>query len=349
MNMPRLPLAAAVAALLACEPLEPVEPGEPIPPITPVVAVPLNGTAVAEVSSRLGTDECQGESLVGGSPISSYGRCHNGPLLAGTLASVSLSPVTLADGQALDGAAALAGTAFTGTAGGIPVTNFIGAIFTGLLASGSAVTVKIDSAAAGTGDHADVWAYGISYRTSPTGAWTPACAGGAAAVPVMGRWDYGFGTATGGDKIDDPSAFTFGCVGSAIAKCVYLGYKPWKTVSGVSLANHHQACTRAVRADYCGNGASYTTTGRVIDIYDQLGVQTNDPDGWLPEGEWTPAGAKCTFALNRNIVAGLLCNPLRSLTCGGFTSGVLLVSQSPLDLLGGLLGTAGGGVATQPR
>jgi len=339
MTMPRLPLAAVAALLVACQPEPPPSEVEPVA----IVEVPLNGTAVTD--ARLGMDECLGEALTGGTPISPYGHCHNGPLLAGTLASVALAPVTLADGSALDGAAALAGTAFTGTSGGAPVTSFIGATFTGQLEGGGAVTVRIDSASAATGDNADVWAYGVSYRTSPTNPWTPVCAGGVAAVPVMGRWDYSFGTTTGGDKIDDPAAFTFGCVGSAIAKCVYLGYKPWKTVGGVSLASYHQACTRAVRADYCGNGASYTTTGRIIDIFDNLGLQPNDNDGWIAEGEWTPAGAKCTFAVNRNILAGLLCHPVSSLTCGHWTSGVLIRTETPGDLLGGLLGT----VATQPQ
>jgi ADYC domain-containing protein len=347
LNLPRLPLAAAVIALCSCGPSS----DPPIieaTPITPGLGVPLNGTAVAESSGPLGTDECRGESsLVGGTPISPYGKCHNGPLLSGLLTSVALSPVTLADGEVLDGAAVLDGTAFTGTAGGVPVTDFTGATFTGTLASGGTVLLRIDGATAGTGDDADVWEYGVSYRTLPSGDWGPLCAAGATAVPVMGRWDYSQGTATGGDKIDDPTAFTFGCIGSAIAKCVYLGYKPWKTVSGVPLANHHQACTRAIRADYCGTGVSYTTAGRVIDLYDNIGIQTST-ESWIPEGEWTPGGAKCTFALNRNIVAGLLCHPLRSLTCGGFTPGVLVLTKSPLDLLGGLLG-ADVGAATQPR
>lgn len=334
MNMPRLLLAAAVVT--ACE-------GPPaVAPPSQVTAfeVPLNGTAVlADTGGPSRADECTDTALTGG-PIDPYGRCHNGPLLAGPLVSVALAGVTLADGRALDGVA-LDGTVFTGTSGGAPVTSFVGAVFTGQLAGGGTVPVRIDSA--GTGDDADVWAYGLSYQDA-SGAWWPVCAGGVGAVPVMGRWDYSQGTATGGAKIDDPSAFTFGCIGSAIAKCVYAGYKPWKTFAGVSLANHHQACTRAIRADYCGNGASYTSTGRVIDIYDDLGIQA-DTEGWIAEGEWTPAGARCTFALNRNIVAGLLCNPLGSLTCGHWTPGVLLLTETPLDSVG-LLST---GVATQPR
>jgi len=337
--MNRLPLALAVL-LAGCGP----ELAAPAPaPIPTTTGVSLNGTMMRGAGGPFRGDECESTGLAG-SPTP-YSPCHNGPLLAGQLVSVALAGVTLANGQALDGAAALAGTAFTGTAGGAPVASFVGATFSGQKDDGSTVPVRIDSAAAGTGNDANVWAYGISYYDGASEAWWPVCAGGVAAVPVMGRWDYSFGTATGGDKIDDPASFTFGCIGSAIAKCVYLGYKPWQSVSGVSLGNHHQACTRAIRADYCGNGASYTTTGRVIDIYDTLGVQA-DTEGWIPEGEWMPGGAKCTFALNRNIVAGLLCHPAQSLTCGHWEPGVLLLTESPL--VGGVLG-AGGGVATQPQ
>jgi hypothetical protein len=165
---------------------------------------------------------------------------------------------------------------------------------------------------------------------------------------VLGRWDYSQGTSTGGDKIDDPAVFTVGCLGSAVAKCVYLGYKPWRTMAGVPLANHHQACIRAIRADYCGNGSSYTTTGRIIDIFDDIGVQFDVPEGWINEGEWTPAGARCTNLLNRNILAGLLCHPTGIVGCGSFNDGALLLTETPIDPLGGLLG-ARSGVAPQPR
>ena len=49
-----------------------------------------------------------------------------------------------------------------------------------------------------------------------------------------------------------------------------LGYKPWKTVGGVSLRDHHQTCTRVLRADYCGNGVSHTQDGTLINIWDTL-------------------------------------------------------------------------------
>ena len=44
----------------------------------------------------------------------------------------------------------------------------------------------------------------------------------------------------------------------------------------------HQACTRLVRADYCGNGVYHTATGTSIDVYDSLNIQTRTGEylGW---------------------------------------------------------------------
>jgi hypothetical protein len=65
-----------------------------------------------------------------------------------------------------------------------------------------------------------------------------------------------------------------------------------------SLRDHHQACTRMARADYCGNGRSYTFNDTPIDLYDRLQtrLQTRSTVGasnWAPEAEWGPNGATC--------------------------------------------------------
>jgi hypothetical protein len=111
------------------------------------------------------------------------------------------------------------------------------------------------------------------------------------AIPLSGRWSFAEGTRGGGAHIAD-GGFTFACVGGALAKCVEFGYKPWRVVQGVSLAAHHQACTRMIRADYCGDGRSFTVDGRDINVYDALGIQA-DTEPWIFEAEWTPNGAAC--------------------------------------------------------
>jgi hypothetical protein len=116
------------------------------------------------------------------------------------------------------------------------------------------------------------------------------------AIPVQGRWSYAEGAPGGGAKIADSNAFTFGCCGAAIAKCVEAGYKPWKLKPNGSgtLENHHQACTRLLRADYCGDGTAWTVDGRPINLYDFIGIQS-DTETWTWEAVWTVGGAMCLF------------------------------------------------------
>ena len=112
------------------------------------------------------------------------------------------------------------------------------------------------------------------------------------AIPVAGRWDYREGVSGGGSFINDSNSFTFACVNTAIGKCVQWGYRPWVTYNGKSLAPYHQTCTRLVRADFCGNGTSYTVDGTPIDLYDNLGLQT-DTANWAQEAQWDENGSRC--------------------------------------------------------
>jgi len=141
-----------------------------------------------------------------------------------------------------------------------------------------------------------------------TAAWAPLCPQQSAAVVVSGSWNMQAGE-TGGARKEAATAgeITFACMSSAIAKCVTnLGYKPWRTLTpaagpGVSAAlvgkpvsmdAMHQACVRAVRADYCGNGLSMTAEGTQVNFYDSAGLQKDESNGPL-EAVWTPAGALC--------------------------------------------------------
>jgi hypothetical protein len=124
------------------------------------------------------------------------------------------------------------------------------------------------------------------------GQWQPYCLpdaeGATQAVVVPGSWD------DRGAYHDDPGLTTFACTKSAIAKCVRFGYAPWKVVDGVSLRDHHLACIRMVRADYCGDGVSHTREGTPIDIWDALGVVARAeavPEHEVFEAAWSPEGA----------------------------------------------------------
>lgn len=146
----------------------------------------------------------------------------------------------------------------------------------------------------------DVFLYDISYSVDGSGSWASICKDGAgnrvAAIPIRNRWNYQTGA-----RIEDPTAITFACVNAALGKCVRLGYRPWATAQAgnnkdppISLADHHQACTRMIRADYCGNGVSYTLDGTLIEVYDELQPNINSNTmNWNLEGQWNPDGARC--------------------------------------------------------
>ncbi len=217
------------------------------------------------------------------------------PLTALTLGGSAVTGVSLVGGS-------LAGTLPGGAA--VSGSGLVGAELAGTLSNGVAVTVRIDGVAAGSA--ADEQLYSVS--SSVAGAafqplCTPATDGSSVqAIPLAGSWDASEGTATGGEHVDDPGVFTFACEGYALAKCVEFGYAPWRSVSECkgsgscatrSLAALHQACTRLLRADYCGDGTPTTRDGTQVDMWDLFAIQTDDEPAWSLEAEWSPDGAVC--------------------------------------------------------
>ncbi len=269
------------------------------------------------------------------------GSSLNGDPLHRMLVSVELSGVHLPGVSELTGlvlkAVWLQGTVFHGQVGGQAVSglDFTSARFTGRLDDGSTVSLRVESVHPGQGVDQDVWTYRVSYRTPEQGQWLPLCVDAAGqpvdAIPLLGRWDYRQGLpGVGGVKYDDASAFTFACKGAALAKCVGFGYKPWVSVNGVSLAAYHQACTRLIRADYCGDGTSHTVDGQWVNLYDTLGVQL-DTAQWALEARWDSEGARCLTSSNRS-QARVTCGgtPLPDCTSSeGTSASVLLHSEVP--------------------
>jgi hypothetical protein len=184
--------------------------------------------------------------------------------------------------------------------------DFVGAALTAYLADGTTVALHIDAAAPSPSDP-EIWYYTVTYQGTG-GAWTGLCGLDAQGQPIpviahAGRWDASVETPTGGSWIDDPALFTFACQRSTVAKCTELGYKPWKTIQECDGANcqtrslraWHQACTRMIRADYCGNGKSLTHNGVPINVWDDFSIQTQAqvPSDWTNDAEWGPDGAVC--------------------------------------------------------
>jgi hypothetical protein len=137
----------------------------------------------------------------------------------------------------------------------------------------------------------EVTLYDLSVRDPTTGQWQPHCRpdglGIAGALFLSGSWD-----ARGTHHHDDK--FSVSCTSGAIGKCVRAGYKPWKIAAdGRSMWDYHQACTRLVRADYCGDGMSRTRDGIQVEIIDRLGRREDLGTDLVFEAGWTPEGASC--------------------------------------------------------
>ena len=148
----------------------------------------------------------------------------------------------------------------------------------------------------------DVYLYNLAYREKNSAQWLPYCGNpGVPAIPLANYWDQ-----QTGDRVDDENVITFACSNAALGKCALWGYRPWATATvcegknkkevcrEISLADHHQACTRMARADYCGDGRTATVNGTLIDIWDGLEDSQQTPfTDWPVEAEWGPDGATC--------------------------------------------------------
>jgi hypothetical protein len=281
-----------------------------------------------------GLDDLEGEEVgeeefevIGDNGMSLNGMSLNGMSLNG----MSLNGMSL-NGMSLNGMN-LNGSQLRGTdASGQPISGagVAGVMLNGQLAGGGTMSLRIDSASTLAAPHTDVWTYGVSYLSGS--AWLPLCGTSAGvpvpAVPLAGTWNQGSGVWGGGSWTSSSSSFTLACRGGALAKCVELGYKPWVTRNGTLLRSHHQACTRAIRADYCGNGRSYTAEGTQINIYDSKGIQA-DEASWPVDAEWSTSGARCVhhtraWSTQQKLPA---CWLSRRSSCGTWYYGALIINE----------------------
>ena len=110
--------------------------------------------------------------------------------------------------------------------------------------------------------------------------------------PLAGR------TASDGRFVaGEPGVFELICTSGAQGKCVRFGYHPWeRTPDGRPMRDHYDACVRMVRADYCGDGRTWTREGTFIDVWDDLGIQKSDTGAdatFSFEAGWSPIGSVC--------------------------------------------------------
>jgi hypothetical protein len=287
------------------------------------------GTAEVETQNTLSLEKAESGLMV------QNGINPNGRLLNGVLLSVRYDGARRQGMNTSLSELWLEGTVFHGLQGSEELSgqDFQLVTFVGDVDNGTTVPVRIDSITQGTGADQDVWSYRVMYQEPTDGRWYSICRAEDGtplnAIPLEHRWDYRQGVAGGGSKIHDATRFTFACEEAALAKCVRNGYKPWSSLNGVSLEEHHQACTRLLRADFCGDGSSYTVNGNWVNLYDSVSVQA-DTASWAAEAEWTAAGASC-FTAQTRATEPIQCADGRLVpTCGSsFSAGTLLISEIP--------------------
>lgn len=231
------------------------------------------------------------------------------PIGEAHLVGVSRSGVLTAKGKVVS--VTLAGSRLMPSSGGASLEALVGAELVGLLDDGQTVPLVVAAVERAPENHnKDVILYDVDVAASSGS--QPLCGfddNGARrrAIALAGRWDFSEGTATGGAWVDDPEVFTLACQGFVVAKCVEAGYKPWRKAlvcakgegcKVVELAAWHQACTRLLRADYCGDGRSHTVDGVPVNLFDNLGVRS-DGEAWRTEAEWDANGARCVATVRR--------------------------------------------------
>lgn len=139
----------------------------------------------------------------------------------------------------------------------------------------------------------DILMYAFSALDPETGSWIRLCLpdfeGKQRGFPLSGYWD------SEGRHVPSDEAFLITCTSGAIGKCVMFGYLPWRKGPGdVSLWEYHQACTRMIRADYCGHDVGHTRNGTLVEIWDRIGIQVDSQaPGLTFEAAWTVDGALC--------------------------------------------------------
>lgn len=160
-------------------------------------------------------------------------------------------------------------------------------------ANGTRLMLRIDGFEIDPKDpDGEVALYSLSTYDAGSGTWRNVCkpdaVGRQLGFPLAGSWT------PDGRHIASPD-FSIACTSGAQAKCVRFGYKPWKALpDGSSMWELHQACTRMIRADYCGNGKSHTRDGMLINVFDDNRIQVSETQPGLSfEAGWGPDGAVC--------------------------------------------------------
>ncbi|MEO1227527.1 MAG: ADYC domain-containing protein [Myxococcota bacterium] len=169
--------------------------------------------------------------------------------------------------------------------------DVVGSVFETVTQDGAASRLRIDGLTRGEGVNRDLLYYTVAMRQEG-GGWEPLCADAAPAIALPGAWDLSSGQ-PGQGGWQDVEGFFFACSGSTVAKCYELGFKPWKVVHGEDgkVSSLHEACVRALRADYEGTGESHTRAG--VDLVLATSIDDALAEDYQLEALWGIGGAQC--------------------------------------------------------
>lgn len=105
------------------------------------------------------------------------------------------------------------------------------------------------------------------------------------AFPISGYWN------DDGSYVRSDRWFSFACTRRDVATCLKQRYREDGPPEKLSL---FEACTRMMRADYCGDGVSYTNDGTFISIWDNREVSDKqEATPMVFEAAWGEHGAVC--------------------------------------------------------
>ena len=152
------------------------------------------------------------------------------------------------------------------------------------------VEVKTDLTIVSADHSQGYWRYGVQYTD---------VAHNKEGVPTCEQDEFGDASmvfyadisvdTTSGDVRDRPKTLYFGCVSGAVGKARttpwrYAPYDPQVKLEGFETA------IRAIRADYCGDGVSYTKPGNKLQLRDQYGYHNFANQAMNTEAVWASGG-----------------------------------------------------------
>lgn len=163
--------------------------------------------------------------------------------------------------------------------------------------------------------------FGTGTNGGEKGVWTAACSDNTdpiSGTPVASQAivydDITVNTKSGviGERAD---TLYLACVGAAVGKAGEWGYPAWDIGT-----KEFTTAVRSVRADYCGDGVSWTKKGNPLQIHDVYGYNDFSDPGAATEAIWTAAGAACLDTprwIGTVSYSNVICNGAKVPTCSG--------------------------------